>query len=206
VIERVVRGQHVNGTDRWLAVSYGDERRFVASGLVKERALAISNALEIAFVIVGGACSLLMIGVLSSERLRTLARGAEGPFDLGLFSVVLATGLLLGVVAFVLSQADGQTATSFFSAAFANLGAGFVGAAIVFVVFQALLSKRAVGVDDFREEISSLRAEVKQLPASWEPGHGTRRRHGSRWRALRLGSAAAGLLLIASGLRARRRP
>lgn len=75
-----------------------------------------------------------------------------------------AAGLVVGIVAFLVASADGQSRAAFLSSALANVGAGLVGAAVTFVLFQVFLSRRAPS----RDQVVELQARLAELSHSIE--------------------------------------
>ncbi len=118
--------------------------------------------------------------VTRSGALRSVARDEPDQFDLLLLGVVIAGGIGLACVGYLYSRADRSSSLAFLSDGFTNLGAGLVGAAVTFGLFQSLLSKRTVttaaleahtkrvedAFDEVGHELGQLRIRIDAIGAS----------------------------------------
>lgn len=190
VVLGFVRGEEIRKSDRWVRVEYGDGQRYVHAGLVERAPLPFSSYAELLLLTVMGAGWLLLYRGISSNRLRALAVEDRSSFDLALLGLVLSVGIAFGAVGYIFSQADRQPTIGFLSDAFANLGAGFVGAAVTFGLFQILLSRRAIGASQLDAQLSTLRTEIhaigramERVEANMKPDEADRRApsRGSAW-------------------------
>ncbi|WP_128434090.1 SH3 domain-containing protein [Streptomyces cyaneus] len=167
VVAKKVTGQSVDDNKKWVQIKYGDERRYIHESFIMSQSVSTVNNFWFLFSVVG------MIPVAG------LAALSQSPGDVGrwavlsprnfdtfLFGGVLATGLICGIVGFIYSRLAQENSLSFIASAFANVGAGLVGAAVTFVLFQSLLSARgaeAGQVDAVKEDVLSLRAELSNV-------------------------------------------
>ena len=76
---------------------------------------------------------------------------------------------LAGLAGLGYSRLAGEPVPAFLSSAFTKLGSGFVGAAVTFVLFQSLLTRRTNRTDDPPAELTTPRAPgrpaTRRLPA-----------------------------------------
>lgn len=159
IVKADVTGGESHGSRRWLEVRYGDEVRYVHSYFVTEKSDSQAETLEL---LVSGAAVLVGIAILALagwRRGQTWAAMKEKTANSLLAAGTFAAGLVVGIVAFLVAGADGQSRAAFLSSALANVGAGLVGAAVTFVLFQVFLSRRAPS----REQVAELQAHLAEL-------------------------------------------
>ncbi|MFE6612889.1 hypothetical protein [Amycolatopsis sp. NPDC057786] len=164
IVKADVTGGESHGSRRWLEVRYGDEVRYVHSYFVTEKSDSQAETLEL---LVSGAAVLVGIAILALagwRRGQTWAAMKEKTANSLLAAGTFAAGLVVGIVAFLVAGADGQSRAAFLSSALANVGAGLVGAAVTFVLFQVFLSRRAPS----REQVAELQAHLAELRQTLE--------------------------------------
>ncbi|MGY6653776.1 hypothetical protein ACXIZN_16540 [Amycolatopsis sp. TRM77291] len=164
IVKADVTGGESHGSRRWLEVQYGDEVRYVHSYFVTEKSDSRAASLEL--LVSGGAAlvAIAMVGLAGWRRGQTWAAMKEKTANTLLAAGTFAAGLIVGIVAFLVASADGQSRAAFLSSALANVGAGLVGAAVTFVLFQVFLSRRAPS----REQVVELRAHLSELSRAIE--------------------------------------
>lgn len=163
VVTGKVTGQEISDSRTWYEIKYGDEKRYIHESFVMEINLATHAAFWSGFSLLFVVPVLFLQFFSRSERMRSVAAQHQKDFDGLLFAGVLAVGLICGVIGYIYSQVAHEDVTSFIGAAFANLGAGLVGAAVTFALFQSLLSSRGAEAEQIRTlegVISSLRSEL----------------------------------------------
>lgn len=163
VVTAKVTGDSIEGDDTWIEIEYGDERRFIHQSFLMPTTISSFNAFWGYFSIILMLPIVLLYLGQKSERVRRWAVASPRRFDRLLFGGVLCVGLVCGVVGFVYSQLAHEDSMSFVGAAFANLGAGLVGAAVTFVLFQSLLSGRSAEASQLNEAKADLSALQLQL-------------------------------------------
>ncbi|MFI9817611.1 hypothetical protein [Saccharothrix variisporea] len=163
-------GQVVGDSDQWVEFAYGDATRFVHGSFV--RAATVDNErtfwLFVNLVAAGGVAGLMV--AMNSRRAQVLVARHVRLADAVLAGVVLAFGVGACLVGFVYARLDGKSSTGFLGDAFTNIGAGFVGAAVTFALFQTLLSKRSVDPNRIGELTRRLDA-LERRPAEPPPAH-----------------------------------
>ncbi|MFE5567041.1 hypothetical protein ACFQ68_18795 [Amycolatopsis japonica] len=167
IIKADVTGGESHGSQRWLEVQYGDEARYVHSYFVTEKSDSQAESLEL---LVSAAALLVVAAMLvltGWRRGQTWAAMKEKTANSLLAAGTFAAGLVVGIVAFLVASADGQSRAAFLSSALANVGAGLVGAAVTFVLFQVFLSRRAPS----REQMVELQAQLSELRQTIEGTH-----------------------------------
>ncbi|MGX8904229.1 hypothetical protein ACR820_02935 [Streptomyces netropsis] len=166
VTTRQVTGDAIDGEKAWIEIQYGDEKRYIHKSFVLQQRLStIRNYWGFLTPILMCPVILLAAGQRSG-RVRRWAVTSPTRFDGLLFGGVLGTGLACGVVGFLYSQLAQEDSMSFLGAAFANVGAGLVGAAVTFVLFQSMLAGRspeATQIDDVKAEVNSLRVDLESV-------------------------------------------
>ncbi|MFJ1870421.1 hypothetical protein [Streptomyces sp. KS_5] len=177
VVAKKVTGQSVNGNRNWVKIQYGDEMRYIHESFVMPQSVSTFNNFWFLFSVLG---MIPVIGLTAlSQSPGDVGRWAvlsPRNFDTFLFGGVLATGLICGIVGFIYSRLAKEDTLSFVASAFANVGAGLVGAAVTFVLFQSLLSARGAeagqvdavktGVISLRTEVSNVRNEISTAVAA----------------------------------------
>ncbi|WP_433727617.1 hypothetical protein ACQP2Y_12875 [Actinoplanes sp. CA-051413] len=171
VVARVA-GDTVYGNNEWYEVRYGSETRFIHSSFLSATSFASLGGIELALDLSVGCVIAVLFFLIRWGRLRRVAAADERSVDAFLFGSVAAVGICTVFFGFWLSQISGQPPLPFFSDVFTNLGAGFAGAAVTFVLFSSLLSYRSVSpkqldammkkVDDMHESLSSEIAELSR--------------------------------------------
>ncbi|GAA0552722.1 hypothetical protein GCM10010172_38960 [Paractinoplanes ferrugineus] len=162
IIERVVSGDRVDGSDEWLEIRYGSATRFVHRYVVEAPSTSLGNTVE-ALLSLLSLVVIVPLALLPRLQRRIVRENDEAATDGLLFGAVAAFGIATGTLGFVFSRSSGESLASFFAGTFVNLGSGLAGAAVAFVLFQSLLAKRAAGsrqVDALSAEIDRLRIDV----------------------------------------------
>jgi hypothetical protein len=130
-------------SDTWYKIRYGDDSRYVHEAFVDKSSLTAYGLLWPLVGLGSAALFWLLFSLRGWSKAAAVAAANPIATDRLRFSVVLFMGLVSGLVGFVYSRLNSEGIASFLSSAFANLGAGFVGAAVTFVLFQNLLTKPA---------------------------------------------------------------
>jgi hypothetical protein len=155
-------GELVEGSVVWMEVLAVEGRGFVHLSLVQAPGAQRSDM----FGFVAGLMVLSFIAILLNATMFARSRLVRGVMNHplsnpALFIAVLVSGLACAVVALFLARSEGVEVDEFASDALLNLGAGFVGAAITYVLFQVLVSHRSSATD---REIVKMRESVDRLP------------------------------------------
>jgi hypothetical protein len=165
-----VTGESVQGNNEWYEVRYGSETRFIHSSFLSATSFASVGGIELALNLAVGCVVAVLFFLVRWGRLRRVAASDERSFDAFLFGSVAAVGICTAFLGFWLSQISGQSPLPFFADVFTNLGAGFAGAAVTFVLFSSLLSHRSVDRKRFDAMMDkmdlmhqSLSAEIADL-------------------------------------------
>ena len=176
-------GDTVYGNNEWYEVRYGAETRFIHSSFLSATSFASLGGLELALNLTVGCFIAILFFLVRWGRLRRVAATDERSVDAFLFGSVAAVGIFTVFFGFWLSQISGQPPLPFFSDVFTNLGAGFAGAAVTFVLFSSLLSHRSVSpkqfdmmtkkVDHMHENLSAEIAELRRA-TSHSPESGSK--------------------------------
>lgn len=159
IVVRKVAGESVYGSDQWYEVRYGSETRFIHSSFLSATSFASLGGIELALNLVISCIVAALFFLVRWGRLRRVAASDERSFDAFLFGSVAAVGIFTIFFGFWLSQISGQAPLPFFSDVFTNLGAGFAGAAVTFVLFSSLLSQRSVD----RKQVDALMDKVDRM-------------------------------------------
>ncbi|WP_340682800.1 hypothetical protein LCL61_29615 [Amycolatopsis coloradensis] len=159
ILKADVTGGESHGSRRWLEIRYGDEVRYVHSYFVTEKSDSRAETLELLVSAAAVLVGIAILGLTGWRRGQTWAAMKEKTANSLLAAGTFAAGLVVGIVAFLVASADGQSRAAFLSSALANVGAGLVGAAVTFVLFQVFLSRRAPS----REQVVELQAQFSEL-------------------------------------------
>ncbi|GGP37980.1 hypothetical protein [Saccharothrix coeruleofusca] len=142
VLRDVVDGEEVDGSNKWARIEYGAEVRYVHSRFVKSKPVSVSEGLELGVNALAVIVFMLLFAVASWQRGHAIAAEREAETNSLLLAVTFGAGIVAGIIGFVFARMDNQTTPAFLAGAFANVGAGLVGAAVTFVLFQVVLSRR----------------------------------------------------------------
>jgi hypothetical protein len=171
-----VVGESIYGNNEWYEIRYGSETRFIHSSFLSATSFASLGGIELALNLAVGGIVATLFFLVRWGRLRRVAASDERSFDAFLFGSVAAVGICTVFFGFWLSQISGQSPLPFFSDVFTNLGAGFAGAAVTFVLFSSLLSHRSVSRKQFEAMMNkvdrmhlSLSAEIADLRRAAPP-------------------------------------
>ncbi|MEV4537094.1 hypothetical protein AB0J82_25275 [Asanoa sp. NPDC049518] len=195
IIVRAVDGEVVEGQGLWFEVRYGDTTRFVHSLTVTSPATRLADTLDPLVTIVGFLAVLVLFSMTRLQQQAADSRYASDT-DRLLFGGVAAVGIAALTAGYVMSRLNGAGPGEFMTDALTNLGAGLLGAAVTFVLFQSLLARRAPtaqAVATISSELSDLSALGVRLDRRLDALHSeltelkaaqTRHRNGSRWSAV----------------------
>jgi RNA polymerase sigma-70 factor (TIGR02960 family) len=165
IVVRKVAGESVYGNSEWYEVRYGSETRFIHSSFLSATSFASLGGIELALNLGVGCIIAALFFLIRWGRLRRVAASDESSFDAFLFGSVAAVGICTVFFGFWLSQISGQPPLPFFSDVFTNLGAGFAGAAVTFVLFSSLLSHRSVDRKQFDAMLDKVDRTHESLSA-----------------------------------------
>jgi hypothetical protein len=170
IVVATTAGDTVHGNNEWYEVRYGSETRFIHSSFLSATSFASLGGIELALNMTVVCVVVILFFLIRWGRLRRAAATDERSVDAFLFGSVAAVGICTVFFGFWLSQISGQPPLPFFSDVFTNLGAGFAGAAVTFVLFSSLLSHRSVSPKQFDLMMNkvnhmheSLSAEIAEL-------------------------------------------
>ncbi|MEV4283842.1 hypothetical protein [Actinoplanes xinjiangensis] len=161
IVTRTVKGEKVNGNDTWYEIKYGDDKRFVHSRVMTSASAEILQKVE-PFLSLVTMFTIIPLAWLPGWQARAAAKSPIR-MDRLLFAIVAAIGIGIGTLGYIFSRLSGGSPASFLGDTFVNLGAGFAGAAVTFVLFQSLLAKRSLGPDDLQaltDNVDQLRRET----------------------------------------------
>ncbi len=156
-----VEGSESHGSRRWLEIQYGDEVRYVHSYFVEQESDSLAKSVELIVSIAACLVAVMLLSLLRWQRGQSWAATKEHVANSVLAAGTFVCGLVVGIAAFLVARADGQSRAAFLSSALANVGAGLVGAAVTFVLFQAFLSRRTPS----RDQVAELQAQLSALQA-----------------------------------------
>jgi hypothetical protein len=143
-IEREVAGDFVRDSDIWSEIRYGDDKRYVHSSLLSATSVYEQSLPWILISVLAIPTLALVSAVARSNLIQGFIEWAGRGVDIILPTLVLVLGIFLGVIGFIYSQVEGTEVASFTSDVLTNLGAGLVGAAVTFILFQSLFAGRNV--------------------------------------------------------------
>ena len=162
IVVRKVAGESIFGNSEWYEVRYGSETRFIHGSFLSATSFSSLGGIELALNLAVGCIVAALFFLVRWGRLRRVAASDERSFDAFLFGSVAAVGICTVFFGFWLSQIGGQSPLPFFSDVFTNLGAGFAGAAVTFVLFSSLLSHRSVD----RKQFDAMMDKVDRMHQS----------------------------------------
>jgi uncharacterized membrane protein YeaQ/YmgE (transglycosylase-associated protein family) len=173
-----VSGGEALGSTRWVEVVYGDEVRYVHGKFVAAKPVAVNEGLEQLLILATAIGWILVLSLTSWKKGQALAAAHEQQTNAVLATGTFVAGLTVGIAGFLVARADNQSTTGFVAGALANVGAGLVGAAVTFVLFQIFLSRRNPSHDQVAQLDAKLarvlrdldRAVPQQQPASCREG------------------------------------
>lgn len=162
VVLRTVRGQNALDTDKWAVVRFGNSERYINSYFVSTSPSYFTTFWGYVSVFLIVLMPLFMVAVSSTRLQRRFASGGS-KLDILLLGFTLAIGIVLVGVAYLYSVYGRQSNFIFLSNTFGGLGAGLVGAAITFGLFQSLLSKRIIDAQEPDRKLNDIGMQVEAL-------------------------------------------
>lgn len=168
VILAEVPGEVVNGSNIWYQVEFGTETRFAHSNFVYNGNQLNWGTFEAFVAPAAVIVSVAVAAAMRSRRLKALlvAAGKASSVDTVLYTCVIAVGIMTSSIGFLAARLAGTPAVSFFSDALTNLGLGLIAAAIVFGLFQALLSGRNVSqqqIEELAKSLHTIHLELQEI-------------------------------------------
>ncbi|WP_135234729.1 SH3 domain-containing protein [Nocardia sp. CS682] len=171
----VIRGPADNS--EWSEIKYGDTTRFVSNKFLEPvQATPLAKWFFLAVAVAVGITAMVLIA--SASWFQKLAAKVPRRFDIGLIYFTLLAAVASCILGFFYAQAGEKSLDEFLGDVFTNLGAGFAGAAMTFALFQSLLSKRNVSIDQIdsvgeklgslEERVVDMRRAVDQMEARRE--------------------------------------
>ncbi|NIK60868.1 SH3 domain-containing protein [Kribbella shirazensis] len=164
-VVREVQGEFTRDSSTWVEIKYGPETRFVHSSLLT----STSNDEQYRF---WGGVSLATVGVMlvvavvaRTSMMKQWVDRRIGSVEVLLPLVVLGGGIAVGAVGFLYSRIGGTTVPDFVGDALVNIGAGLIGSAATFILFQSLFSGRVVERPRFDEREAQLAQRLDRLEA-----------------------------------------
>lgn len=162
-VVREVQGEFTRDSSTWVEIKYGPETRFVHSSLLT----STSNDEQYRF---WGGVSLATVGVTLVvavvARTSMMKRWVDrriASVEVLLPLVVLGGGIGVGAVGFLYSRIGGTTVPEFVGDALVNIGAGLIGSAATFILFQSLFSGRVVERPRFDEREAQVTQRLERL-------------------------------------------
>ncbi|TQS43430.1 hypothetical protein [Cryptosporangium phraense] len=170
-----VNGEEVDGSRTWTAVRFGTGEAFVHESLIQPDSSTDEQSLLWALfsVLSIGAVALTTFSLRVKGIAVKLVEWSRGIQTL-LPAVVLLIGIAVGALGYFYSRLEGGAVSTFLADTFVNLGAGFIGSAVTFLLFNSLLAGLVVDRptlekmnDDqraeLRDDLASLRSAVERL-------------------------------------------
>ena len=175
-------GETVRGSSQWVEVISLEGPGFVHSYFLASKGAARSSLLEVAISLIAATLGAALLGL--SRAKTVIDRVSRNESDGILFGAVVGMGVLGLLAAFVIGSIKQVAFATFLGDTFLNLGSGFIGAGVTFVLFQVLLAGRGVSQEDFhslQHEITKLRGALTEVyPARGPNVRGSRHRVGRR--------------------------
>jgi uncharacterized membrane protein YeaQ/YmgE (transglycosylase-associated protein family) len=166
-----VDGDTAFGSNQWVELQYGREVAYVHSHFVAPTPVYQGAGLEILLSFTLGLAFVVLLALSLWRRGQLLAARNEPAANQIITAATFAAGVLAGTVGYVFARTARQSHAEFLAGAFANVGAGLVGAAVTFVLFNTILSRRnpsRTQIDDLRAQVESLGHQVSTLIDSKE--------------------------------------
>jgi hypothetical protein len=157
-------GELVEGSVVWMEALSAEGRGFIHISLVDVPSVQGSGEILIVVGVIALALIAVVLNVIMFVKGTLIRRVMNYSWsNPALFIVVLMSGLIC--VSLALLGSEGVEINQFASDALLNLGAGFIGAAVTYVLFQVLVSHRSSATDleiaMMRESIGELRQLIK---------------------------------------------
>jgi hypothetical protein len=155
-----VTGERALGTDAWYQVTYGNSKAYVSTRLLDLRGIS-GRWFEL--ILTGlGTVVMLLFGMVATLANRPSA-GRYFPSE-RLYLVASALGIGVCTLAFVVGQSADQSLADFWQGALINLGSGLLGAAVAFVLFEALVRRESeAALDRIALDVAQLRDALAQV-------------------------------------------
>jgi uncharacterized membrane protein len=168
-VAAIAKGDVFAGSDMWVGVLHKGKLGYLPVAQVSLLGTKEPASRFLIFAI-GATYFILMLGLFAlarTRKIRHLASSGGDDFDIVLASVVTSVGVSLIVLSLFLTRGE-KTIGELLADSFVNLGAGFVGAAVTFILFQLILSSRNVTSQSIAETSDRIRETAGNLERKLE--------------------------------------
>ena len=125
-----VDGEVALDSDQWVEIEYGQETAYIHSHFVSPTPTYQGLGLELLLSGALGLAFLLILALSVWQRGQLFAARNESGANYIITAVTFAAGVLSGAIGYMFARTARQTYSEFLAGAFANVGAGLVGAAV----------------------------------------------------------------------------